>query len=103
MTEINTCQHCGGDKEIRNPKGNCDHLYYPENCEVCQDRIYLKIIDDNFVEKLKGDFKKSDIIFNSNALKAFALGAIFRNQNSIIPNKQMNKMLNSLMDIADKL
>lgn len=29
------CKHCGGDLEIRNPKGNCDHLKYPEYCPVC--------------------------------------------------------------------
>jgi hypothetical protein len=29
------CNHCGGDIAIRNPKGFCDHLYYPENCKVC--------------------------------------------------------------------
>lgn len=29
------CKHCGGEIAIRNPKGNCDHLYYPESCEVC--------------------------------------------------------------------
>lgn len=25
------CKYCDGDIEIRNPTGNCDHLYYPEN------------------------------------------------------------------------
>ena len=25
------CEYCGGLKRIRNPTGNCDHLYYPEN------------------------------------------------------------------------
>lgn len=29
------CPHCGGDKALRNPSGFCDHLYYPENCAVC--------------------------------------------------------------------
>ena len=24
------CQHCHGLKEIRNPTGSCDHLYWPE-------------------------------------------------------------------------
>ena len=23
------CEYCGGDIAIRNPTGNCDHLYYP--------------------------------------------------------------------------
>lgn len=30
------CNHCGGDLDIRNPKGFCDHMYYPEYCLPCQ-------------------------------------------------------------------
>lgn len=30
------CTHCGEDKRIRNKSGYCDHLYYPDNCEVCK-------------------------------------------------------------------
>ena len=30
-----TCEHCGGSLRIRNSKGFCDHLYYPEYCEIC--------------------------------------------------------------------
>lgn len=30
------CPHCGGPISVRNPSGYCDHLYYPEYCEVCQ-------------------------------------------------------------------
>jgi hypothetical protein len=33
---LNICKHCGGDIRIRNPKGFCDHLYYPENCKFCK-------------------------------------------------------------------
>ncbi len=33
------CPHCGGDKNIRNPKGYCDHLYYPEYCRVCNGEV----------------------------------------------------------------
>lgn len=33
------CEHCGGDIAIRNPKGFCDHLYYPENCKICDEKI----------------------------------------------------------------
>ena len=29
------CRHCQGPITARNPEGFCDHLYYPENCEVC--------------------------------------------------------------------
>jgi len=32
---IEVCKHCGGDISIRNPKGFCDHLRYPESCSVC--------------------------------------------------------------------
>ena len=31
-----TCDHCGGPIAIRNPSGYCDHLYYPECCNVCK-------------------------------------------------------------------
>ena len=31
------CSHCNGKISIRNPKGFCDHLYYPDNCDVCKD------------------------------------------------------------------
>lgn len=32
------CLHCNGPIAIRNPSGSCDHLYYPENCQVCRAR-----------------------------------------------------------------
>jgi len=25
------CKHCGGEVAIRNPTGECDHLYWPDN------------------------------------------------------------------------
>lgn len=25
------CAHCGGMQAIRNPRGDCDHLYWPDN------------------------------------------------------------------------
>jgi len=30
------CTHCGELVCLRNPSGYCDHLYYPENCELCK-------------------------------------------------------------------
>ena len=33
------CAHCGGDIEIRNPTGTCDHLYYPDYCTICERRV----------------------------------------------------------------
>ena len=30
------CDHCGMDLVARNPSGYCDHLYYPDCCEVCK-------------------------------------------------------------------
>lgn len=24
------CKHCGGRKDVRNPTGTCDHLYWPD-------------------------------------------------------------------------
>lgn len=33
------CGHCHGDIRLRNPTGKCDHLHYPENCEVCKEKM----------------------------------------------------------------
>ena len=30
------CSHCKMPIRIRNPSGFCDHLYYPESCEICK-------------------------------------------------------------------
>ncbi len=30
------CSHCNTPIVIRNAKGICDHLYYPESCEFCK-------------------------------------------------------------------
>jgi len=34
--DMKKCKHCGFDTHIRNPSGFCDHLYYPEYCDVCR-------------------------------------------------------------------
>jgi hypothetical protein len=31
------CKHCHCDLQIRNPSGYCDHLYYPDYCEICKE------------------------------------------------------------------
>lgn len=38
MNMDNKCPHCKMDIAIRNPSGFCDHLYYPDYCEVCKKR-----------------------------------------------------------------
>ena len=45
------CKYCGGDKAIRNPSGNCDHLYYPENCEGYK-KEKEKLYNDTAIEQL---------------------------------------------------
>ncbi len=30
------CSHCGLSVRIRGNKDKCDHLYYPDSCEVCK-------------------------------------------------------------------
>jgi hypothetical protein len=37
MESHNKCKNCGEDIAIRNPTGNCDHLYYPENLPTKED------------------------------------------------------------------
>lgn len=39
--ETRLCQHCSRDISIRNPSGYCDHLYYPEGCNICSGRKSL--------------------------------------------------------------
>jgi len=34
------CKHCKGDLRVRNPMGNCDHLYYPYYCLMCSSMKY---------------------------------------------------------------
>lgn len=36
------CPHCKMDKAIRNPSGYCDHLNYPEYCDVCKEELLGK-------------------------------------------------------------
>jgi hypothetical protein len=37
--ESNLCNHCGLEIRIRNPSGRCDHLYYPFNCDICEEFV----------------------------------------------------------------
>ncbi len=30
------CKHCQEPIALRNPSGYCDHLYYPDNCNICK-------------------------------------------------------------------
>lgn len=39
MSQVRLCGHCGMDTVIRNPSGFCDHLYYPENCKWCKEKL----------------------------------------------------------------
>ena len=37
LLKMNICKHCGTDINIRNyPSGHCDHLHYPDYCNVCK-------------------------------------------------------------------
>jgi hypothetical protein len=44
------CVHCRGLISARNPKGFCDHLYYPDNCDVCKERLKPKKIWIEWIE-----------------------------------------------------
>jgi hypothetical protein len=39
IPKFDLCEHCGYSIKLRNPSGFCDHLYYPDNCDVCVKRI----------------------------------------------------------------
>jgi hypothetical protein len=42
------CLHCKGKIAVRNPKGFCDHLYYPDNCKVCKASAVIKRTERGF-------------------------------------------------------
>jgi hypothetical protein len=51
--EPDECPHCHMSKAERNPSGYCDHLYYPDNCEVCKpERKEIKPLNNNQSVKL---------------------------------------------------
>ena len=39
MSDEKLCDHCQTPIAVRNLSGFCDHLYYPEACSVCEERI----------------------------------------------------------------
>jgi len=49
------CPHCNEDKRIRNPTGYCDHLHYPENCDICKqyDRRIKQMGAKDIIEMMK--------------------------------------------------
>lgn len=47
------CNHCKGELTIRNPKGFCDHLYFPDNCKECQKRAIEKVKPKKSKKKVK--------------------------------------------------
>ena len=55
---MNKCPHCGGDIAVRNPTGKCDHLYYPDYCEVCSEIEHLKKTKIPRCTICKKDYKK---------------------------------------------
>jgi hypothetical protein len=52
-----TYKHCGMDIAIRNPSGYCDHLHYPENCDVCKSKAESLLKSEN---KLREIFRTVD-------------------------------------------
>lgn len=39
MAKKDICSHCYTPIKIRNQSGYCDHLRYPESCEVCSGQL----------------------------------------------------------------
>lgn len=71
------CPHCGGDIEIRNPTGTCDHLYYPDNCDVCS-----------------GESKKKNKIELAHSLLANLL-----EQNEIFISSEVGAEIENIMEV----
>jgi hypothetical protein len=54
--DIGICKHCNGELKVRNPKGFCDHLYYPENCFTCGELMNPKQTREEILEEFKEKF-----------------------------------------------
>jgi len=64
---IKKCEHCGGNLAIANPSGYCNHVYYPENCKICEKRERAdEPTDAKTIEKLKEFIKKELEAHNCN-------------------------------------
>lgn len=48
-----TCKHCGGAKGQRNPTGECDHLYWPDNLtdEAKVANGYQKVATEKWIKR----------------------------------------------------
>lgn len=36
VVDSRICLHCKGLVRLTNPSGFCNHVYYPENCQICR-------------------------------------------------------------------
>ncbi len=60
------CKHCGYRIAIHANDPYCDHLYYPENCDICTNalkKIEKGMTNNEFLEK---KIKEFDNLFGSN-------------------------------------
>jgi methionyl-tRNA synthetase len=53
-SQFDVCLHCGEKIEIRNISGYCDHLQYPDYCDICSSKMspeelrrIAKVLDGN--------------------------------------------------------
>ena len=66
MEYENICKHCKEKVAIRNPSGFCDHLYYPDNCEICKRRevVEMEIREKEMLLAAINDLYNWNIISN---------------------------------------
>ena len=83
----NLCLHCKEDIVIRNPSGFCDHLYYPDNCWICQ-----KILKKNEIKQ-----EKSNEELN---IYANAIIDSLKTLNPVERYKVISSLYHSLLDIC---
>lgn len=99
MEDKYICPHCKMDLRLRNPSGYCDHLFYPDCCEVC-----TKIKEDKEkkqekinCEKTKEEIYKEIIEIIKN-MKLWSKGTVEGTRNDIIAkllNNQNDKTQNN--------
>src|SRR3990167_8539749 len=55
-TKKSRCEHCKGDIAIRNPSGFCDHLHYPEYCDVCAKSTPASTVPESWEKRFLSNF-----------------------------------------------
>ena len=63
-----TCKHCGGAVATRNPRGDCDHLFWPDNLtdEAKRANGFVKVVVETWRKKTDVEADEARAAFELN-------------------------------------